>query len=305
MAASPTSPAPSRRGLWMGEQIAFFDHRCDEPPRRTASTEFYVSAPCIVLISGGAFWTASRQGAAIADAATAVFRNAMAPYTVRDVPGAPSQATTIRIAPAAVRDLLKEIDPSSADRSDLAFDFAATPAPAAAGFLHARLLREFARTDTVRADAMVIEETALHLAAGVLRTAVASHTGAAPRAGPPATSQAQEHVAAAREFLAVHCLSPIKLADVAAAAGCSPWHLARSFHLVTGATIHRHRMALRLRAALDRILSSREDLTSIALACGFCDHSHLTAAFRREFGLTPTAARRSTPPDGRRLGRGL
>jgi AraC-like DNA-binding protein len=45
---------------------------------------------------------------------------------------------------------------------------------------------------------------------------------------------------------------------------------------------------LRLRASLEAIAERSLDLTSVALDHGFSSHSHFTAAFRREWGMTPS-----------------
>jgi AraC-like DNA-binding protein len=54
-------------------------------------------------------------------------------------------------------------------------------------------------------------------------------------------------------------------------------------------SLHAYRTELRLRHALERLLERREHITQIALDLGFSSHSHFTAAFRRAFGLTPSA----------------
>jgi AraC-like DNA-binding protein len=39
-------------------------------------------------------------------------------------------------------------------------------------------------------------------------------------------------------------------------------------------------------------LPERDDLTLLALDCGFSSHSHFSAAFSRAFGITPSRLRR-------------
>jgi AraC-like DNA-binding protein len=46
--------------------------------------------------------------------------------------------------------------------------------------------------------------------------------------------------------------------------------------------------------ALPRATEPRASLTELALDLGFSSHSHLTAAFHREFGVPPSEARRRT-----------
>src|ERR1051325_3051992 len=103
----------ARPGLWIGSEAALFDHRC---PAGAASTEFFVSAPCVVLVRRGAFRTTSALGEAMADAGSAVFRNALSGYRVHDIPSVEHDATTLRIRAATAREMLLRLDPGGADR---------------------------------------------------------------------------------------------------------------------------------------------------------------------------------------------
>jgi AraC-like DNA-binding protein len=78
--------------------------------------------------------------------------------------------------------------------------------------------------------------------------------------------------------------------------GVSAFRLCRAFRRVTGASIHAYQVSVRLRAALERIEPRSSDLTSVALDLGFSSHSHFTLAFRRAFGLPPSAWRSAVPP---------
>jgi AraC-like DNA-binding protein len=88
---------------------------------------------------------------------------------------------------------------------------------------------------------------------------------------------------------------PDSLTAIADRVGVSVFHLCRVFRSVTGGTIHQHREQLRLRASLQAVLESGEDLLSIGLRLGFSSHSHFTAAFHRRFSITPSALRRLRP----------
>jgi AraC-like DNA-binding protein len=71
----------------------------------------------------------------------------------------------------------------------------------------------------------------------------------------------------------------------------SPFHLARAFRRHTGYTLHEYRTHLRLRAVVERLEHGDEDLAAIARHVGFSSHSHLTATFRRTFGVPPSVVR--------------
>jgi AraC-like DNA-binding protein len=99
-------------------------------------------------------------------------------------------------------------------------------------------------------------------------------------------------VGRARAFLQERFRDRLHLADVSRAACASPDHLTRVFRRETGVTLHEYLMRLRLAAALDTVLQGEGDLTELALELGFANHSHLTYAFRRRFGVPPAAVRR-------------
>ena len=70
------------------------------------------------------------------------------------------------------------------------------------------------------------------------------------------------------------------------------FHLCRTFREQTGLTLHAYRMRQRLGRAMDRIVDGEDcSLTDLALETGFCSHSHLSRAFRRQFGISPSSLR--------------
>lgn len=95
-----------------------------------------------------------------------------------------------------------------------------------------------------------------------------------------------------RMFLAERFAEPLTLEEIATHAGVSVFHLCRSFRRWTGTTVHRYRNELRLRRSLEPVAEGCE-LTRVALEHGYSSHSHFTAAFRKAFGVTPSAFRAS------------
>lgn len=67
----------------------------------------------------------------------------------------------------------------------------------------------------------------------------------------------------------------------------------QAFKQQTGMSPYRYVLQKRLERANDLLTGSRLGLSEIALAAGFADQAHLTAAFGRHFGRTPGAARRA------------
>ena len=113
----------------------------------------------------------------------------------------------------------------------------------------------------------------------------------------------------AKALLSARYTERLTLDELGRAVNVSPFHLARSFRRHTGYTLHEYRTHLRLRAALERLAAGDEDLATIARAVGYSSHSHLTASFRRVFGVPPSRVRRRLPSgvraaDSARGGRG-
>ena len=147
---------------------------------------------------------------------------------------------------------------------------------------HRRLLAAAHHRD----DPAEIHERTLALAAAALARVDAGRVGS----GRPATVRARRAlIDAAREALAADPGLP--LVDLARALGVSPHHLSRTFHAGTGHTIARHRMRLRVRAALERLAGGDDRLADLAADVGLTDQSHLCRVIRRETGHTPTALR--------------
>jgi len=65
---------------------------------------------------------------------------------------------------------------------------------------------------------------------------------------------------------------------------------ARAAAEARGMPLYRYQTLLRLGRALER-LPEREDITDLAFELGFSSHSHFTAVFRSELGMTPSSYR--------------
>jgi AraC family transcriptional regulator len=82
----------------------------------------------------------------------------------------------------------------------------------------------------------------------------------------------------------------LSLSEIASDLGVTPIHLTQSFKRSEGMPLYRYQTMLRLGRALER-LPEREDITDLAFELGFSSHSHFTAAFRSELGVTPSRFR--------------
>jgi AraC family transcriptional regulator len=123
----------------------------------------------------------------------------------------------------------------------------------------------------------------------------------APVEPSPATRRT---LARAKEYLASRFSSNISGAEVARAAGVSPLYLSSLFTRFEAAPLHRYLVRLRLARALVE-LPYTADLAALANELGFTHHSHFSAAFRRAFGITPSAFRTMTRRDAASVARTL
>lgn len=78
-----------------------------------------------------------------------------------------------------------------------------------------------------------------------------------------------------------------RLDELAALARLSRFHFIRVFREVTGVSPIQFLIGLRLRAASERLQTTTQPITSVALETGFGDISHFNRTFRRAFGMSP------------------
>ena len=96
----------------------------------------------------------------------------------------------------------------------------------------------------------------------------------------------------AEKMLASDLVTPEPLTTVAARVRLSVSHFSRAFHATTGTSPHQWIMRRRVARAALLLEESTETLAQIASTCGFCDQSHFTRIFSRDYGLPPGLWRR-------------
>jgi AraC-like DNA-binding protein len=104
--------------------------------------------------------------------------------------------------------------------------------------------------------------------------------------------QRQQRISAERVEKAVAVLreklsGPPTLEELGRAVGCSPFHLSRTFSMVTGMTIPQYTRQLRLERAAELLKSGKFNVTEAALEVGYSSLSHFSQAFHETFGCCP------------------
>lgn len=117
----------------------------------------------------------------------------------------------------------------------------------------------------------------------------ATHAARTTEAGEP------HHVMTARRYLRERVPESVTLPAAAAAAGITPWYLARTFSRVVGLPPISYHLQLRL-ARARRLLSEGLTVTAVAYECGFADQSHLGRRFKEIYQLTPGAFQMQAAP---------
>jgi AraC-like DNA-binding protein len=280
--AGPMAVSPSR-----GTAVSVYEWRCTGHDGRRPDDEHADDFEVVVPRRGAFEWRIDGEHI-LADPGTATLLPRHATYRVRHPLDGGDAGTVFRLPEPALRALLAAHEPGTGDRSGHV-PAIRLPLDGRTYLLH-RLALHAARAPT--AGELEIEERALRFLRAVLADAGVPRP--ARRARMP--ERAEEYVCRVREVIAARYREPLTLAQVAGAVGVSPFHLARLVTAVTGVPIYRMVLRRRLREALELVLETRESLARIAAVVGFASQSHLTDAFRREYGHPPGELRRATSP---------
>lgn len=153
--------------------------------------------------------------------------------------------------------------------------------------LAARLAQLSGESDDLAA--MLCEALSQSLCLHLLR----EHGAAAPprplRELSPRLSEPQRQ--RVEDYIQAHLDQPIRLAALAALTGLSTHRLLIAFRASFGATPIQYVLGQRLQRVCTRLRRGDDDITTIAIGSGFSSHSHLSAVFKRQYGITPSEYR--------------
>lgn len=148
------------------------------------------------------------------------------------------------------------------------------------------MLDEFRRTDGVADNAAALASMTDLLVTLLLRAVPHSYTDQLDCGSAGAVPA---YVRRAEDFMRAHCTDPIRMVQVAAAAGCSLRTLAAVFRQFRGRTPLGALHGVRLDEARRALSLAETDLPvgAVAQRYGFTNASRFASAFRRRFGEAP------------------
>ena len=107
----------------------------------------------------------------------------------------------------------------------------------------------------------------------------------------PMTSQLQQRLSAAREWIHANYPAAISLEAMAESALMNPQHFLRMFRDCYGITPHQFVIDVRLTVARQLLTETKQPVSAICRQTGFESFSSFSGLFRRRFGSSPTAYR--------------
>jgi AraC family transcriptional regulator len=155
------------------------------------------------------------------------------------------------------------------------------------GYLLRRAI-QLMETD-VQAASRYLRDASTLLSAESRRTA--GYDYEVPRFRPGGLARWQTKCAA--DYIENNLGSKIEARELANLFSFSKSHFSRAFKRTFGVPPMTYVFARRVERAKLMLTGTRDQLTDIALSCGFADQSHLTRAFRRVVGMSPGLWRRT------------
>jgi AraC family transcriptional regulator len=273
-------PGASSHWLFKNPQLGITRWSCAQG-RPELSAERRQPWHVVSFVHSGAFVLHTRGRSAVIDATAVLLHNPGEPFRSEHPFGCRDHGSSIVLQRELLLDLLGP---------DALF-----PKTHVHGLFRAQLLQRLLvrslRGGRPR-EAMAVEEAALKVLREVLRgDAQAPASSSVHRAPSRARRSFGED---AKALLLRRFRERLQLDDIARSLYVSPYHLCRLFREETGVPIHSYLNRLRLREALEPIAEGGADLSELAAGLGFSSHSHFTAAFRKELGMSPREVKRLT-----------
>jgi AraC-like DNA-binding protein len=104
------------------------------------------------------------------------------------------------------------------------------------------------------------------------------------------------HLLRARDLADARYFEPLRVDDMARAAGLSQAHFSREFRRAFGESPHAYLLTRRLERAAALLRTTDRTVAEVCLSIGLRGIGSFTTSFKRAFGKTPTEYRASFPP---------
>ena len=117
------------------------------------------------------------------------------------------------------------------------------------------------------------------------------YTNYADKKRAPSSGKNMEKLKSVIKYMELHYSSPMSIADMADLAGFSESHFMKFFKQTMGVSFTSYLNSYRLTMAGRLLLQSDDTVLSIATSVGFDNLSYFNRAFKKQFGMTPSAYR--------------
>ena len=104
------------------------------------------------------------------------------------------------------------------------------------------------------------------------------------------------HLLRAKDLVDARYAEPLRVADLARAAGLSPAHFSREFRRAFGEAPHAYLLTRRLERAAAMLRTTDRSIVEVCLSVGLASLGSFTTSFTRMFGVSPAAYRAQYPP---------
>jgi AraC-like DNA-binding protein len=103
------------------------------------------------------------------------------------------------------------------------------------------------------------------------------------------------HLLRARDLADARYYEPLRVEDLASAAGLSRAHFSREFRAAFGESPHTYLLTRRLERAAALLRSTDRSVADVCLSVGLQSIGSFTTSFKRTYGVSPTAYRAAFP----------
>jgi len=111
-----------------------------------------------------------------------------------------------------------------------------------------------------------------------------------------AFSPPARHLLRAKDLVDARYFDPLRVDDMAGAAGLSRAHFSREFRRAFGESPHAYLLTRRLERAAALLRNTDRSVAEICFSVGLRSVGSFTTSFTRSYGVSPTAYRASFPP---------